>query len=703
MKRVLTIGGGPAGLYSSLLIKKARPDLDVTLLEKNPRGATYGWGVVFSDRTLALFREADQKTFEEITDRFVTWDAIDIQYRGEVVRSGGHVFAGIARVALLDLLTRRCEELGVELRFERELSDPADLGNHDLVIAADGVHSVIRQHLDKTFRPQTELGHARYIWFGTDRVLDSFTFIFRENDHGFFQAHAYPFDGTMSTFIVETDQDTWKRAGLDTASEAESIDYCRRLFAEELRGHGLRSNKSEWIRFPTLRSKSWLHDNVALIGDAAHTAHFSIGSGTKLAMEDAISLARAVERFPDDVSHALSDYEMERRPVIEKFQDAARESQSYFENTRRYKHLEAMPFAFHLLTRSKRIDYGNLRTRDPRYVDDVDREFSGRRAAAPPPMLVPFALSGLDLSNRVVAAPSPTYESRDGVPSERLVAELGRAAAGGAALVLTEPVAVDADGRITPGCAGLFHDEHERSWSEAARAVRASGSALALRLNHAGRRGSTRPRDRGVDRPMPNGWPLLGPSPIPYGRLSPVPEEMTQQDLERIRDAFVGSANRASESGVDLLLLHMGHGYLLGSFMSPLSNARDDAYGGDLERRARYPLEVFDAVRAAWPEDRPLGVTLQASDAAPDGWSKADAVGFARELATRGCDLIEPAVGQTVPESRPRYGSGFLVEYADRIRNEAGIATLVGGGLTNTVQINTILAAASADLCILAP
>lgn len=702
MRRVVTVGGGPAGLYASLLLKKAQPDLEVTLLERNPPGATFGWGVVFSDRTLAEFREADAKTFEEITRRFVLWDAIDIHFRGELIRSGGHVFAGIARVALLELLGRRCEELGVDLRFEEEVSDPDELLAHDLVIAADGVRSILRDRHEKTFRPRIEHGRARYIWFGTDRVLDSFTFIFRENDHGFFQAHAYPFDGTMSTFIVETDEEVWRRAGLDRADEAESIAYCERLFAEELRGRRLQSNRSEWIRFPTLRNRTWVHDNVVLVGDAAHTAHFSIGSGTKLAMEDSIALVRALERFPGDLPRALADYELERRPAIERFQEAAHDSRTYFERTSSYRHLEAMPFAFNLLTRSGRIDYGNLRTRDPRYMDEVDRHFAGSSAVAPPPMLAPLELRGLTLRNRIVGAPAARYASREAVPSEELVADLARAAGGGAALVFTEPVAVSANGLITPGCAGLYRDGHEAAWSTAADAVHDSGAALAMRIGHAGRRGSTRPRHEGVDRPLPGtGWPLLAPSPIPFATNSNVPEEMAERDLEWVRDAFAEAATRAAAAGIDMLMVHMGHGYLLGSFLSPLSNVRDDGYGGQLEARMRYPLEVFDAVRTAWPEELPLGVTTQASDAAAGGWNEDDAVALAQALAARGCDLIEPVVGQTVPESRPRYAPGFLIPFADRIRNESGVATLVGGGLSTTVQINTALAAARADLCVL--
>ena len=384
----------------------------------------------------------------------------------------------------------------------------------------------------------------------------------------------------------------------------------------------------------------------------------------------------------------------------ERVQDAADESRVFFENTRRYRHLEAMPFAFRLFSRSGRIDYGNLRTRDARYVDEVDRRFSDGRTVAPPPMLAPLTVGGLSLGNRIAASPSPAYDSRDGAPSDRLRADLRGSAAGGAALVVTEPVGVSGEGRITPGCAGLYSDEHERAWAEAAEEVHAAGAALALRLGHAGRRGSTRPRHRGVDRPLgAHGWPVLAPSPIPYSPRSSVPEEMTGRDLEQVREAFASAAARAAAAGVDVLLVHVGHGYLLSSFLSPLSNARDDEYGR--AERTRYPLEVFEAVRAGWPEDRPLGATIQASDAAKDGWSEDDSVSLARELARRGCDLIEPVVGQTTPNSRPRYGPGFLVSHADRIRNEAGVPTLVGGGITTTVQVNTILAAARADLCIL--
>ena len=700
MKRVLTVGGGPAGLYASLLVKKTFPDLNVTLVERNPRGATYGWGVVFSDRTLAEFREADQRTYEQITERFVTWDAIDVFYRGKLIRSGGHVFAGIARVALLDILASRCEELGVELRFESELGH-IDGSEGDLVIAADGVHSEIRASREKVFRPRLERGRAKYIWFGTDRILDSFTFAFRENDHGFFQSHAYPFDGTTSTWIVETDEETWRRAGLDTATESGSIEYCERLFAPELGGRSLLSNNSQWIDFVTVRNRSWRDENVVLLGDAAHTAHFSIGSGTKLAMEDAISLSRALERHGGDLDAALSDYELERRPVIERFQEAAEESRVFFENTRRYKHLEAMPFAFRLFSRSGRLDYGNLRTRDARYVDDVDRHFAERNLAVPPPHLTPLHLRELELPNRIVIS-EPAWEvAEDGVPGLHQRLQFDGLSDAGVGLVLPDVVAVSPEGRQTVGSLGLWTEEQESEWAQLASLFREGGSRVALVIGHAGRRAGCRPRSEGLDRePRYGGWQPIAPSPIPYSAGRSVPEEMTSGELARVLDAFAESAARAARAGFDLLMVHMAHGQLLASFLSPLTNVRDDEYGRE---RMRYPLEVFDAVRDAWPAERPLGATIPSTDAARGGWSEDDAVELASELASRGCDLVEPLAGHTRPASRPRYGPGFLVPAADRIRNEARVNVLVRGGLRTTSQINTILAGARADLCVLSP
>jgi anthraniloyl-CoA monooxygenase len=696
--RVLTIGGGPAGLYASLLLKKADPDLEITVLERNPPDATYGWGVVFSDRTLTEFREADLPTYEAITDSFVTWEAIDVLYKEQLIRSGGHVFAGLARRRLLRILQDRCRELGVELRFEVEAGDVARADEYDLVLAADGVNSIVRGEHDDVFRPRVEMGQARYIWFGTDRVLDSFTFVFRQEEHGLFQVHAYPFDGTTSTWIVETDEATWRRAALDTAGESDSIRFCEKLFAPELRGHPLLSNSSKWIAFPTIRTRTWHHGNVVLLGDAAHTAHFSIGSGTKLAMEDAIALARGFERT-GDLRAGAAEYELERKPVVERFQEAADESRAYFENTRRYLHQEPMQFAFHLFTRSGRIDYDSLRIRDPGYVDTVDRWFAGGSAVAPPPMLTPLELGGIRLGNRVVAGPAPTDAAVEGLPDRDLTAALSEAAGGGAGLVVAPVVAVSSKGRITTGCPGLYEDDHTDAWAHLAEDVHLQGGKLAIRLGHAGRRGATRPRHRGIDRPIREGaWALLAPSAIPYGRRSHTPADMAEGDVAQVLEEFSRAARRAAAAGVDLLLVHMAHGYLLHSFLSPLTNHRRDGYGGDLGARLRFPLEVWEVVREVWPADRPLGAAIPATDWARGGLDEDDAVALAAALAERGCALAEPLAGQIVMGGTPRYGRSFLSGHANGIRNEARLPTLVGGNVTTTGEANTLIAGGRADL-----
>jgi anthraniloyl-CoA monooxygenase len=695
--RVLTIGGGPAGLYASLLLKQADPDAHVTLLERNAPGATYGWGVVFSDRTLTEFREADLPTYEAITDGFVLWDAIDVLHRGELIRSGGHVFAGIARRHLLRILQERCRELGVEVRFEVEVEDLVRAGEYDLVIGADGVNSLARASREDAFRPRIEMGRSRYIWFGTHRVLDSFTFVFRENEHGLFQAHAYPFDGTTSTWIVETDEPTWRRAGLDTAGEPESIAYCEKLFAEELRGHSLLSNNSRWISFATVRNRTWRQGNLVLLGDAAHTAHFSIGSGTKLAMEDAIALARGFRRHPGDLDAAVADYEVERKPVVERFQEAADESRSYFENTSRYLHQEPTEFAFNLFTRSGRIDYDDMRKRDPLYVDRVDRWFSGGVAVAPAPMLTPLRLGTTTVRNRVAAL---AMLSKDSSPQPG--AELGGMAARGAGLVVADFVAVSDEGRITPSSARLYSGWDTDEWELVAEGVHQGGALLGIRLGHAGRRGSTRTRERGVDRPLrEGGWPLMAASPLPYGRRSHRPRQMDEGDMDSVAGDFARAAARAAGAGVDILLVHMAHGYLLHGFLSPLANRREDAYGGDLTARLRFPLRVWEAVREAWPTDRPLGAVIPATDWAPGGLTEDDGVAIAAAFRERGCALVEALAGQVVPRQRPRYGRSFLATAANRIRNEARVPVLVGGNITTTGEVNTLVAGGRADLCIL--
>jgi anthraniloyl-CoA monooxygenase len=713
--RIATIGGGPGGLYASLLLKRSSPELDITVFEKNPRGATYGWGVVFSDRTLTSFREADYKSYVQITDDFVIWDAIDVRYKGTVMRAGGQVFSGIARRRLLDILTRRCLEVGVEVRFEAEVH-PGEADDYDLVIAADGIHSATRTRKREHFRPRISEGASRYIWFGTTLALDSFTFIFRSNEDGLFQVHAYPFDGTTSTFIVECDERTWRVAGLDRSSEAESIAYCEKLFAEDLRGNSLMSNQSKWMSFPTLKTKTWVRRGepgtapVVLLGDSVHTAHFSIGSGTKLAMEDAISLANAFEERgaatgdPHSIEATLADYQMERKPIVERFQEAADQSQSYFESTRRYQELDPEQFVFHLLTRSGRIDYGNLRLRDPYLIERVDRSFStragghDRAVVAPPPALVAFDLGGVRLPNRAVLSPVAAGSSENGIIAGPDADGLRDALSALPGLVVTDEVAVSARGRITPGDAGLWNDDQMSAWQSL---LDGRSTPVAARLNHSGPRGATRPRFRGLDRPLAvGGWRLLAASEIAYGRNT-VPQMIDERTHDEVLGDFASAAARAGHGGFDAVVVEMGRGYLLATFLSPLTNRRADDFGGDRERRMGFPLEVFDAVNGAF--DGPVCASVCADDWQRGGATIEDAMELVSELQHRGCALVEVTAGFTTPRFTPHLDPYYLTVLSEQVRNECSIPTMVGGDITTVDRINTLLGGARADLCVLRP
>jgi anthraniloyl-CoA monooxygenase len=752
--KIVILGGGPAGLYSGLLIKKTNPAHDITIIERNAADVTYGWGVVFSDRTLASFQRADNKTYEQITDQFVIWDAIDVYYRDHKISCGGHVISSISRKSLLNILQRRCHELGINIQFSCEINDLAELGDHDLLIAADGLNSIVRKKYESSFKPSLEYGKARYIWLGATKILDAFTFIFRENEFGLFQVHSYPFNGTTSTFIIECDETSWLKAGLDKADEAQSLAYCQQLLADNLDGATLLSNNSKWISFPTLKTQHWHHKNTVLLGDAIHTAHFSIGSGTKLAMEDAIALASALEQHTD-LETALNEYELDRKPVIEIFQKAARESQAYFETLKRYLTLDPVQFTFNLLTRSGRITYDDLRLRDPRFGDIVDRwiaqkassilntmgDFHPERSegsvvagchpersegsvvasptiftpvvtlsaakglVAPPPLFTPLGLRNLKLPNRVALSPLSTCTAQNGMPGEAYIQQMQSAASGGVGIVVTEHVAISADGRITPNSAGIYNAKQVEVWKHIVDFIHNQTPAkVTIQLNHAGRRGSTRPRAHGLDRPLrDDNWSLLSASSIPYTPSSQVPKEMDRDDMNRVLEDFVRATQKAFEAGFDVLQLNFAHGYLLASFLSPLANLRHDEYGGGLEHRMRFPLEIFDAVRAAWPQDKPISITISASDCAKGGFEVDDAVVVAKMFKEHGCDIIAVVAGQTTIDSEPAYGRGFLTPFSDRIRNEAGILTMVGGYLTTSDEVNTIIAAGRADLCIMDP
>src|SRR4051794_11267285 len=697
--RTAIVGGGPGGLYLSILLKKLDPTSDVTVYERNAPDDTFGFGVVFSDETLAAFDAADPETYAEITRRFARWAEIDVHYRGEVMTSGGHGFSALPRVDLLGVLQRRAAALDVDLRFRTEVD--GDRLDADLVVAADGVNSTLRRRYGESFRPSLDRRRAKYVWFGTDLVFDAFKFFIKETEHGVLQVHGYPYSDTMSTFIVETTPRAWRGLGLDRASEEESLALCEELFADVLEGHRLIANRSLWIDFVTVRNRSWRHENVVLLGDAAHTAHFSIGSGTKLAMEDAIALAWAF-REDDDVPRALEAYESERRPIVESTQRAAQGSLEWFEGIERYMGQEPRIFAFNLLTRSRRITYTELKLRDPGFVAGVDAAFDddGR-----PPMFTPFRLRELDLANRVVVSPMDMYCSVDGTPGDFHLVHLGARGLGGAGLVMTEMICVSAGGRITPGCGGLYRDDHTGAWKRIVEFVHAHGGAkIGCQLGHSGRKGSTKVMWEGEDVPLDDGnWPLLAPSPLPYlPGTSQVPRAMTRADMDAVRDDFVAATRRADAAGFDLLEGHMAPGYLLSSFLSPLTNVRDDEYGGSPRKRARYPLEVFAACRAAWPEHKPMSVRISAHDWSDGGFTDDDAVAFARMLREAGCDIVDVSSGQVWPEQQPAYGRSFQTPFAHRIRHEAGIPAIAVGAISSHDDVNTIVLAGRADLCALA-
>jgi anthraniloyl-CoA monooxygenase len=712
--KIVSIGGGPAGLYFGILMKKADPSHDITVLERNRPDDTFGFGVVFSDATLENFAEADRESYEEITRAFAHWDDIDIHYQGQVLTSTGHGFSGLSRQRLLDILHRRCRQLGVTLEFQQEVSDVAPFADADLILAADGVNSAVRARYAQHFRPRVDARPNRFVWLGTTFPFPAFTFLFKESEHGLWRVHAYRYDARHSTFILEATEGTWRRAGLPGASEDDTLAFTERLFARELDGHRMLKNRSLWRGFPTVGNERWHWRNLVLIGDAAHTAHFSIGSGTKLAMEDAIALSRALQQYRN-VPSALAAYEDERRPLVESAQRAALVSLEWFEQTERYYgRLEPLQFAVSLLTRSLRVTHENLRVRDPKFVETVDRWFaakaadqSGLRVAAPPappPMFTPFRLRDLVLANRVVVSPMCQYSAEDGAPGDWHLVNLGSRAVGGAALVVAEMTDVSREGRISPGCTGMYKPEHVAAWQRIVDFVhRHTPARIALQLAHAGRKGSTRRLWEGIDEPLPDGnWPLISASPIPYLPQSQVPKEMDRSDMDRVREQFVQAARMAEEAGFDLLELHMAHGYLLSSFISPLTNIRRDQYGGPLAHRMRYPLEVFAAVRAAWPRSKPMSVKISATDWAPGGLSAEEAVEVALMLKEHGCDLITVSTGQTVPHAQPVHGRLYQTPFSDRIRHEAGIPTATVGNISSHADVNSTLAAGRADLCVLA-
>jgi anthraniloyl-CoA monooxygenase len=717
--RIAVLGGGPAGLYFALLMKKANPACEITTFDRNAADSTFGWGVVFSDKTMDGFRQADEQVVNDIEANFHHWDDIDVFFKGEKITSGGHGFCGIQRIRLQEIFQKRCAELGVKMVWEHEITDPDTYAReYDLVIGADGVFSAVRAKHEAHFNPRIDVGTCRFIWLGTKKKLDAFTFSFKETEHGWFNLHAYRFNSEMSTFIVETPEPTWKRAGLAEKTPEEAIAFCEHLFADLLDGHKLISNSRHlrgsavWLKFNRVLCERWYKDNIVLIGDAAHTAHFGIGSGTKLAMEDAIALVNVLNSTEGSVTERLASYQAEREVEALKLQSAARNRMTWFQNVERYVHMEPQQFAFSLLTGSQRVGHENQKLRDEAYVEGLDRWFSAQ-AGHPtppdrppvPPMFVPFKLRDMTLGNRVVVSPMCTYSATGGLPNDFHFQHYTARALGGAGLVMTEMTNVSADARISPGCTGIWNDVQVRAWKRIVDFAHANSDAkMGLQIGHAGRKGSTMLSWEGMDQPLDDGnWDLIAPSPLPYIKeVSQVPRAMTRADMDRVKADFVAAAQRAEAAGFDLIEFHAAHGYLMSSFISPLTNHRTDEYGGSLEKRCAYPLEVFMAMRVVWPAHKPMSVRLSAHDWAPGGITPDDATQVALQFRDAGADIIHVSSGQVVKEEKPVYGRMFQVPFSDQIRNELRIPTITVGNIYEADHVNTIVAAGRADLCALA-
>ncbi|TWI35820.1 bifunctional salicylyl-CoA 5-hydroxylase/oxidoreductase [Paracoccus sulfuroxidans] len=712
--KILCLGGGPAGLYFAISMKLRDPSHDITVLERNKANDTFGWGVVLSDDALGRMQRNDPVSTDTIRSHFAYWDDIAVIHDGRRTVSGGHGFAGIGRKQLLIILQARARELGVNLQFETVFRDFEDYRkDYDLVVGADGINSLVRTEYQDVFKPDIDLRRCKFIWLGTHQKFDdAFTFIFEPTEAGWVWAHVYQFDDNTATFIVETLPETWDRLGFEQMTKEENVETCRKIFARHLGGHELMSNATHlrgsavWIQFPRVICERWYNGNVVLMGDAAATGHFSIGSGTRLAMDSAIALAEYLHSEAD-MQAAFQRYQEERRVEVLRLQSAARNSLEWFEQVERYLDLPPEQFAYSLLTRSQRISHENLRLRDPEWLGHAEDWFQQQAGGQPgrAPMFAPFQLRDMALKNRIVVSPMAQYKAVDGTPTDWHFVHYAERAKGGAGLVYTEMTCVAPEGRITPGCPGLYAPEHEAAWKRLVDFTHAETTAkICMQIGHAGRKASTRVGWEGTDKPLPGGnWPLIAPSAIAWSPENQIPREMTRADMDAVTAQFVASTEMAARAGFDMVELHAAHGYLISSFISPVSNRRGDEYGGDLENRMRYPLEVFRAMRAAWPAEKPMSVRISANDWIGDeGVTPEEAVEIARMFHDAGADIIDVSAGQTTPDAKPIYGRMFQTPFSDRIRNEAGLATMAVGNITEPDHVNSILLAGRADLVCLA-
>jgi anthraniloyl-CoA monooxygenase len=714
--KIVCLGGGPAGLYFAISMKLRDPSHEVVVIERNRADDTFGWGVVLSDETLDNLAENDAESAAAIRGHFAYWDDIAVLFRGTRTVSTGHGFCGIGRKQLLLLLQQRARELGVDLRFETRFGKASDYaGDYDLVVASDGLNSTTRTEMADAFKPQVDVRKCQFVWLGTHQKFDdAFTFIFEETEKGWLWAHAYQFDDETATFIVECTQETFDNFGFGEMSQQETIATCEKVFAGHLGGHSLMTNAnhirgSAWIRFPRVLCERWSHDNIVLMGDAAATAHFSIGSGTKLALESAIALANYLHSEPT-LETAFAKYEDERRLEVLRLQSAARNSLEWFEEVERYLDLDPVQFTYSLLTRSQRISHENLRLRDPEWLESAERWFqtqAGVPGNAPVrrPMFAPYRLRDMELKNRIVVSPMAQYKAVHGCPTDWHLVHYGERAKGGAGLVYTEMTCVSPEGRITPGCPGLYAAEHEKAWKRIVDFIHNESEAkVCMQIGHAGAKGSTQIGWETMDAPLLDGnWPVMSASDVAWSKDNQTPKAMTRADMDLVRDQFVAATEMAERAGFDMIEVHMAHGYLLSSFITPLSNRRDDRYGGSLENRMRYPLEVFQAMRQVWPQHKPVAVRISAHDwVGDDGVTPQEAVEIARMLKQAGVDICDVSAGQTSTRARPVYGRMFQTPFADRIRNEADMATMAVGNIYEPDHVNSILMAGRSDLVCLA-
>ena len=715
--KIVCIGGGPASLYFSLLAKKTNPEWQINIYEQNPDNVTWGFGVVFSDETMDNFKNADFESYKTITDSFVHWDDIDVYHKGTKVTSSGHGFAGMQRLQLLQILERRAIELGVKIEHDIIIDSIESYKDADLIIAGNGITSFVRDMYSEEFGSELVFRPNKFVWLGATKKFEAFTFYFNENKHGLWRAHCYQYMPGNSTFIVECTDETFSKTGLENGTEEDTVAYLSKVYEKELGDDHLITNNSLWRNFPWVKNKNYYHDNIVLMGDALHTAHFSIGSGTKLAMEDAVALIDSINQYDSDLSKALPDFQKKREPAVDSIQRAAQVSMEWFEDVERYHDaMEPMEFSYSLLTRSLRINHENLRARDAGLVAKVDDMVAEKAATqsglsrgniTPPPMFTPFKLREMVLDNRIMVSPMCMYSANDGMIGDWHLVHLGSRAMGGAGLIMTECTAITAEGRITLGCSGMYKDEHVEAWRRVTDFVHQSGQAkIGMQLGHAGRKASTRLQWEGGEKePLPKkeeNWPIIAASPIPYTDNNQTPKEMDRMDMDRVISDFVVAAKRADEAGFDMLELHCAHGYLLNTFLSPKTNHRKDNYGGNSENRLRFPLEVFAALRTAWPSEKPISVRISATDWIDGGFVPEDAVEVAKAFKALGCDIMDVSSGQVVAEEEPVYGRLFQIPFSDRVRLEAKIPTMTVGNIQSYADANSIIAGGRADICVIA-